>query len=498
MKRQVVSNKFHPASLAPRRTGRVLAVALMTMALAACSESGESGGKGQAAAHGGHGRSGPVKVGVMTIEPQPVVITAHVAGRVVAFKTADVRPQVGGLLTEQLFEEGTEVKKGQVLYKLDDKSYKAEVDSAEATLQKNEAAAESAKLQYERYKNLSASNVVSKQNLDDSLSTYRQAQADIAVAQAALETAKLNLNYTSIEAPISGRVGTNTANPGNLVTANQSTALATIRQIDPVYVDFTESSGNLLKFRDQIRKGGLQPLVGPAHKGHTQVSIQFADGSSYNETGTIDAADQFVSQTTSSFTVRTRFPNPHNVLLPGMYVRGTIRLAIDEKGLLLPQRAVSRNQKGDPVAMFVKPDGTAEERVLDASTDIGTNWLVTKGVAAGDKLIVDGLQKVRAGAKVETVAVTIDAKGLAVPVTKGDGKAATPAMATDEMTMDETPSATAAASAGAAAKPSPPQPRGEAAAATPASAKIGNAQGAGNAQGSDTGGAKSAARGAKE
>ena len=435
---------------------------IVIVALAGCSDSGggEAGGPGAAAGGGGQP---PAKVGVVTIEPQPVTLTASVAGRVVAFQVAQVRPQVGGLITERLFDEGAEVEKGQVLYKLDGRSYQALLDSAQATMQKNEAALETARLQYQRYQNLGKSNVVSQSDRDTAQSTFLQAKADVAVAQASLETAKLNLDYTSIKAPIAGRVGTDPANPGNLVTADQTDALATIRQIDPVYVDFTESSGNLLKFRDQIRQGGVRSLIGPENAGKAEVRVTFADGSSYPEIGTIDAADQFVSETTSSFTVRTKFQNPDNTLLPGMYVRGTIRVAVNEKGFLLPQRAVSRNTKGEATAMFLKDDSTAETRVLEVSSDIGDQWFVSAGVSKGDKLIVDGLQKVRDGAKVTPVAVTINDKGLVEPVEENsqggkggaDGKppesaTETPAEASAETAGKQEDSATSAGSAAAA------------------------------------------------
>ena len=482
--------QFRLSNEAPRLrhlAGRVVVAASLALCLAAtsaCSDSsGTGGGEGSGAAgqQGGQqaggpgGQQAPVQVGVVTIQPRPVTITATVAGRVVAFQTAQVRPQVGGLITERLFEEGADVEKGQVLYKLDDRSYQAQVASAEATLQKNQAALVSAQLQYERYQNLTDSNVISQSDRDAALSTFRQAQADVAVAEAALETARLNLDYTSIEAPISGRIGTDPADAGNLVTADQTEALATIRQIDPVYVDLTESSGNLMKFRDQIRQGGVRALVGPANPGKAVVRIQFADGSTYAETGTIDAADQFVSETTSSFTVRTRFPNPEDTLLPGMYVRGTIQLAIDESGFLLPQRGVSRNAKGEPTAMFVKDDGTLEERVLEVSTDIGNDWWVTKGVSAGDRLVVDGLQKVRAGAKVTPVAVTIDDQGLVQAVDAKDAPAAaTGGKGTEGGEGTATEDAAPAASAVSAAGPAETEgAQGSQAAGTPTEAPAG-------------------------
>ncbi|MBO0906180.1 efflux RND transporter periplasmic adaptor subunit [Jiella sonneratiae] len=494
------------SDLRPGRVGRsrilvaASALALALALVAGCSDSGGSGGAEKAGAGAGGGQAAPAKVGVITAEPQEVVITAHVAGRVVAFQTAEVRPQVGGLISQKNFKDGSKVAKGDVLYKIDDRSYQAAVDSAVATLQKNQAAAESAKLQYERYQNLTSSNVVSKQDRDDALSTYRQAQADIAAAEAALETAKLNLAYTEVAAPISGRIGTDTVDAGTLVTASQSTALATIRQIDPVYVDFTESSGNLLAFRDQIRRGGVKPLVGAESPGPAEVHVRFADGSAYPEAGTIAAADQFVSETTSSFTVRTRFPNPDAVLLPGMYVRGTVRLAVDEHGFLVPQRAVSRNAKGEATALFVTADGTAETRVIEVSADIGNEWMVTKGVAAGDRLVVDGLQKVRDGAKVAAVPVTVDADGLVQPA---DGTGKTPADdgantakkgATAGNDAADTPAAAAKAGASAEAEAE----AGSAAADAPATGGK-TADGADDGAGQDSGdGADAATSGAKE
>lgn len=236
----------------------------------------------------------------------------------------------------------------------------------------------------------------------------------MAVAKAALRTAQINLDKATITAPIDGEIGTSSVNVGALVTASQTTALATIRQIDPVYVDLTETSGNLLRFRDDLRAGNLTPLAGPGTR--SEVRLSFTNGTDYPVVGTIDAAEQYVSQTTSSFTIRARFPNPDRLLLPGMYVLATVALASDNKAFLVPQRAVSRNAKGEATAWFVGNNNTAELRVLQTSANIGTNWLVSAGVADGDRLIVDGLQRVQAGAAVKGVETRLTEDGQVEPV----------------------------------------------------------------------------------
>jgi len=385
------------------------AVLIASTALAACNGSSQQGSTAAS------GAAQPPEAGYLVVHPQPVVLTTNVAGRVVAFKLAEIRPQVGGIIQERVFTEGTEVKQGDILYRLDSQTYEAAVASAEATVKKNEAALSGAKSKFDRYKTLSTTSAVSQQDREDAESNYLQAQAGIAVAQADLQTAKINLGHATITAPIDGRIGTSSVSTGSLVTASQSDALATIRQLDPVYVDLTESSANLIKFRNQLRMGGFSPIVGgPESK--AEVHLSFADGTPYDLVGEIKSADQFVAQTTSTFTIRSRFDNPQRRLLPGMYVLGTISLARDNNGILLPQRSVSRNAKGEATARFIKTDGTVETRALEIAIDIGPNWLVTKGVSDGDKLIVDGLQNAQDGKPVKPVEVKLDANGLEVSV----------------------------------------------------------------------------------
>lgn len=413
-----------------RRNAFLLPAFLAVLLAAGCSESGtapEAAG-GQNAAQS---QRPPAQAGFITVRPQPVELSSTVAGRVTAYQTAEIRPQVNGLIKERVFREGSEVKQGDVLYRIDPQSYQAEVTAAQASLQKAQAAETTAKASADRYRQLSQTNVVSQQERENAQSTYLQAQADVAVAQANLQTAQINLGYTTITAPISGQISTSTVNAGSLVTANQTTALATIRQIDPVYVDMSESAGNLLRFREQLEKGAVRLLVGPGKE--TKVNLTFADGSAYPGTGTINAADRFVSETTGTFSVRSTFSNPQRELLPGMYVRASVNVAVAEKGFLLPQRAVSRNNKGEATARFIKPDDTVETRVITTSSDIGPNWLVSAGVADGDRLVVDGMQTVQDGQKVTPVAVEINEDGTAKTLAANEA-GPTPAQADGQAT----------------------------------------------------------------
>lgn len=401
----------------------IIPVLLIAALSAGCSESStSSGASGQgsaqssgqgASAQGGaaQGARPPAQAGFITIRPQPVELSSTVAGRVTAYQTAEIRPQVNGLIRERVFREGSEVKQGDVLYRIDPQSYQAEVTAAQASLQKAQAAEATAKASADRYNRLSDTNVVSQQDRENAQSTFLQAQADVAVAQANLQTAQINLGYTTITAPISGQISTSTVNAGSLVTANQTNALATIRQIDPVYVDMSESAGNLLRFREQLQTGALRLLVGPGKE--AKVNLTFADGSAYAGTGTINAADRYVSETTGTFSVRSTFDNPQRELLPGMYVRASVNVAVAENGFLVPQRAVSRNNKGEATARFIKADDTVETRVITTQSDIGSNWLVSAGVSDGDRLVIDGLQSVQDGQKVTPVEVQINEDGTA-------------------------------------------------------------------------------------
>jgi membrane fusion protein (multidrug efflux system) len=347
------------------------------------------------------------EVSVMTLHPTSVAITALLPGRTAASLIAEVRPQVGGIVRKRNFQEGGSVKEGDVLYEIDPATYQAQYDSAVASVAKANGALPSAQAKVDRYKGLSRSDAVSQQDLDEAQGTLAQANADVAAAQAALETARINLDYTKIRAPISGRVGASTVTVGALVTADQTTSLTTIRQIDPINVDVTQSSANLLKLRRAIEEGRLKTTGA-----NVSVKLKLEDGSDYNRTGRIEFLDAAVEETTGSVTVRAEFPNPEQLLLPGVYVRAMIQEGIRENSFLVPQRAVARNTKGEATAKFVTGEGKVDERVLTVDRSIGNSWLVAGGIKDGERVVVEGNQRVRAGQEVTTSDVIVnDATG---------------------------------------------------------------------------------------
>ena len=343
------------------------------------------------------------EVSAVTLHPQSVAITAELPGRISANLVAEVRPQVGGIIRNRNFKEGSEVKAGDVLYEIDPASYQASYDSAVAALQKAQGAIPNAQARLDRYKGLSAQNAVSQQNTDDAQATLVQAQADVASAKAALETARINLDYTKIRAPISGRVDASTVTVGALVTAEQTTALTTIRQLDPINVDVTQSSTNLLKFRRAVEEGRLK-----TSGNNVSVHLTLEDGGQYEQTGKLEFAEAAVAETVGTISVRAIFPNSARVLLPGMYVRATIQEGIAENSFLVPQRAVFRNSKGEPTAFFVNTDGKIQQRGLTIQRSIGNSWLVAEGVTEGDRVVVEGSQRVRDGQDVNVASVTVD------------------------------------------------------------------------------------------
>jgi len=391
------SGSMYPAvstHLLTTRTAMMVAGVAAAMLLAGCND--------QKAAQ----NNAPVvrtEVSAMALHPQSVAITAELPGRTSAYLVAEVRPQVGGIIRSRNFKEGSEVKAGDVLYEIDPASYQASYDSAVAALQKAEGAVPSAQSKVDRYKSLTAQDAVSKQNLDDAVSTLAQANADVASAKAALETARINLDYTKMRAPIAGRVDASAVTVGALVTADQTTALTTIRQLDPINVDVTQSSTNLLEFRRAIADGRLK-----TSGDNVSVHLTLEDRSQYKEAGKLEFAEAAVAETVGTITVRAVFPNPDRILLPGMYVRATIQEGIAENSFLVPQRAVFRNTKGEPTAMFVAADNKVQQRVLKVQRSIGNSWLVNEGMKDGDRVIVEGSQRVRDGQEVTVSPVTID------------------------------------------------------------------------------------------
>lgn len=367
-------------------------------------------------------------VTVLPIATQRLAVEESLAGRTVAHMIAEMRPQVGGIIQKRLFTEGQEVKEGQVLYQLDAASYEAAYDNAKATLAQAQAAVLSAKPKAQRYRDLLAIDAVSKQDVDDAEATLRQNRAAVVAAQASLQSAKINLDYTRIKAPISGRIGTSTYTPGALVTASQDTALTTIQQLDPIYVDVTQTSAQLLQLRKAIDSGALQAV-----NGRVKVKIFLEDGSVYNHEGTLEFVGTSISTSTGNITLRAVVPNPDGLLLPGAYVRAMLPLAIDEHAILIPQTALTRNTRGEAVVKLVGDDNKVEERVIGVADTDGDQWIVTGGLKAGEKLIVEGGSRVSGGQTVKIESTQPAHQGTVKVKTgvKGDAAAA-PSPATPE------------------------------------------------------------------
>ncbi|KUM27848.1 efflux transporter periplasmic adaptor subunit [Mesorhizobium loti] len=383
-------------SFLPTRRQTILVMLGAALLLTACSQEKSQVPPGM----GGVGRP---EVGVVTLHPQSVAITAELPGRTAASLVAEVRPQVDGIVQQRLFQEGAEVVPGQPLYLIDPASYKAAYDSAVAAQQKAEAALSTAQAKFDRYSGLLKQHVVSKQDYDDVSATLAQAQADVASAKASVETARISLNRTSITAPIAGRIDKSTLTPGALVTANQETVLTTIRALDPINVDVTQSSTNLLNLRQAINEGRLK-FSGP----NVSVKLKLDNGTIYSRTGKLEFAGANVDQSTGTFALRAQFPNPDRLLLPGMYVRAIVEEGVAQNSFLVPQRGVTRDPKGQATAMVVNAQGKVESRTLSVRNSVGTNWLVDSGVGDGDRVIVEGVQLVRAGGDATPVEVTID------------------------------------------------------------------------------------------
>jgi membrane fusion protein (multidrug efflux system) len=355
---------------------------------------------------GAPGAAGPVEVGVVTMHAQSVPFTVALTGRVTASQEAEVRPQVGGVIKAINFREGSQVKAGDVLYEIDDASYKASVAVAQASVEKANAAVSSAQAKYDRYVKLGSN--VSASDLEDARIALVQAQADVASAKASLDAAQINLDLTKVTAPISGLISRSAVTQGALVTAAQTTALATVRLLDPIFVDLVDTSVNLLRIRSQVESGALQ---GGGRGQPPTVHLTLEDGSAYGEAGRMTLTDVVVSESTGTFSLRATFPNPHRILLPGMFVRAQVDLGNNPKAFLVPQRAVTFNAAGDATAL-VATDGKAVSRVLTTDGSVANAWIVTAGIGEGDQVIVDGLQKIAAGSAVKPVEVTLDDNGV--------------------------------------------------------------------------------------
>lgn len=338
-------------------------------------------------------------VGVITVQSQSVALSTELPGRTVPYLVADVRPQVGGIVKARKFREGSDVKAGEALYQIDPATFQATHDSNVAALAKAQASLKTTRLKADRYKELVAIQAVSQQDYDDAAASLGQGEADVASARANVETSRINLAYARVDAPISGRIGKSSVTPGALVTASQATALATIQQLDPIYVDVTQPSASLLRLKQALSRGDLQKAGANVAK----VRLVLEDGSAYPLEGKLEFSDVTVDQSTGAITLRAVFPNPKADLLPGMYVRAVLQEGVKEQGLLVPQQAVTRDSTGKPMAYVVGPDSKLQRRNLETERTVGDQWLVRTGLQAGDQLVVDGQQRAAPGAEVKVM-----------------------------------------------------------------------------------------------
>ncbi len=345
---------------------------------------------------------GPVEVSTVILRPERVVLTTELPGRTAAYLIAEVRPQVNGLIQKRLFEEGSDVAAGSLLYQIDPAPYQAAHDQAKAALAVAEANLPATRSRAERLKGLVEIHAVGQQDYDDAAAALLRAEASVASARAAVESARINLAYTPLKAPISGRIGRSAVTVGALVTAYQPTPLAVIQQLDPIYVDVTQASADLLRLRRGLASGQIK-RSGPVQ---SKVKLLLEDGTPYPREGKLQFRDVTVDPTTGSVTLRMVFPNPDHTLLPGVFVRATVEEGVNEKAILAPQQGVTRDAKGDAYALVVGPDGKVQDRRLTLDRAIGDRWLVTEGLADGDQVIVEGLQKVRPGVPVKAVPAT--------------------------------------------------------------------------------------------
>jgi len=374
-----------------------LAAVLMlsgSLALTGCDEKPAQQGAGQMP-----------EVGVVTVKTEPLQITTELPGRTTAFRIAEVRPQVSGIILKRNFTEGSDVEAGVSLYQIDPATYQAAYDSAKGDLAKAQAAANIAQMTVNRYQKLLGTKYISQQDYDTAQADAQQANATVVAAKAAVESARINLAYTKVISPISGRIGTSTVTEGALVQSGQTTALTTVQQLDPIYVDVTQSSNDFLRLQQEMANGTLKQDNGKA-----KVQLVTNDGVQYAQEGTLEFSGVTVDQTTGSITLRAVFPNPDHSLLPGMFVRAKLEEGVNPNAMLVPQQGVTRTPRGDATAMVVGEGDKVEVRNIVASQAIGDKWLVTDGLKSGDRVIIAGLQKVKPGVQVKAQEVTSDNK----------------------------------------------------------------------------------------
>jgi len=386
--------------------------ALSAMALSACS------GHAPAA----QGAPPQPQVTVVTLKAQSLGLTRELPGRTNPYLVAEVRPQVNGILKKRLFEEGSVVKAGQTLYEIDDAIYRAQLESAQATLAKAEASVAAADLAAERARELIKIDAVSRQEYDNAISAAGQARADVAAGKAAVANASVNLSYAHLTAPITGRIGKSAVTVGALVTANQSTALATIQQLDPIYVDVNQPSSEWLRLKQEIDSGRARSGVADS-----PVTIVLADGRTYGLPGKLQFTDVTVDPTTGEFLLRALVPNPKGELLPGMYVRALVDEGVLNSAVLAPQQGIARDPKGNASALVVNSQGVVEARNVRVSRTVGEDWLVEDGLTAGDRLVIEGVQKIQPGMSVkvvETISSPVPGRNAGVSEAPGAGREA--------------------------------------------------------------------------
>lgn len=354
-----------------REPVRGVVLALGLLSLGACANKDDAAKK-------------PVpQVGFVVVKPQAVALPTSLGGRTVAFQTSEVRPQVNGLIRARLFTEGSYVRQGQPLFQIDPSLYRASVNQASANLASAQASAEAARAKAERYRPLAAMEAVSKQDYTDALAASRQASAAVSQNRASLDTARINLGFTTVPAPISGRIGRSLFTVGALVNANQTDALAVIQSVDPIYVDMQQSSSDLLALKRAIAGGGAVP-------GSTSVHLKLEDGSDYGFVGTVQFSEMTVNEATGTVTLRARFPNPQGLLLPGMFVQATFDQAVNPSAYLVPEGAIQRGLSGDAFVFVVTPGNTVQRRKVETQRSIGPNWVVTAGLNPGEKVVTQG------------------------------------------------------------------------------------------------------------
>lgn len=379
---------------ASSRLSTMLFVGTLSFLMSACSQE-----VGQSAAAAGQAQRPAPAAGFVTVTEQPFTLVNELPGRTTLYEVAEVRPQVTGIIEQRLFEEGQVVQAGEPLYQIDDKLYQAALASAKADLATANANLTSTRLTSGRYEKLVKTGAASQQELEDAETAKLSAQAQVAAAQAQVETAEINLAYTTIKAPISGRTGRSSVTPGALVTANQTTALVTIRQLDPIYVDLTQSYDELSSLRAAMASGQMQTIG----EGQTQVELVKEDGTVYSQKGILQFSEYAVDEATGTVALRALFPNPDGALLPGMFVRARLPQATRDDAILVPQKGITRDPSGQATALVIGEGNIVQKRKVVTEKATGGQWLVRSGLNAGDRLIVDGLQKIQPGGPVTPV-----------------------------------------------------------------------------------------------